>query len=128
MEDPVRIVVYDPTHHNKIVHEYQSTRGVLEKSEQFKSWFHELEVYGDYVEIGDNGYSGLSNLMLSNKWSEHPYLLSINCAKFTHNLGMLNPPIIENILDYLNGKEITLSNIEYRGQLFSECLYFLKIN
>ena len=123
----VKIIVYDPMTHNKIIYEYTTTRVILEKSDKFKEWFKHLDIYRDFIEIGEQGYSGLCNLMLFNKYGDTPYLLTINCAKYVHDLGMLHPPVISNILNYLNGIKEEISETDYRDQKFKECLKYLKL-
>ena len=97
---PVKIIVYDPCEHLQIKYEYNTTKEILCIIPIFKEWFDACEVYQDYIEIGDSGYSGCSNLMLFDKTTLLPYLLTINCEKYAHDLGMFNPPIIKDILNY----------------------------
>lgn len=100
----VNIIVYDPCEKLTIKYEYKTTKETLCSIPIFKEWFAACEIYQDYIEIGDGGYSGCSNLMLFDKTQLLPYLLTINCEKYVHNLGMFNPPIIADILNYAENK------------------------
>ena len=52
------------------------------------------------LEIGDEGYSGLSNLMLFDK-NECSYLLTVNCKDYTHELGKYEPAVISDVIRYV---------------------------
>lgn len=121
----VKIIVMDPmTYENKVLYEYHTTKEILLISPLFKEWFNTVESVGDFIEIGDNGFSGISNLMLFNNTDTHKYLVSINCEMYTHLLGMLHPPLISDVLTYITTKQ--KPDIQ-RIHMFEKCLKFLQI-
>tara|TARA_B100001094_G_C17409374_1_gene429430 strand:+ start:80 stop:442 length:363 start_codon:yes stop_codon:yes gene_type:complete len=99
----VKILVYDPCEYLKIKYEYMTTKEILCSIPIFKQWFNACEVYQDYIEIGD---SGCCNLILFDKTILLPYMLTINCEKYVHDLGMYTPPIITDILKYAQDKTL----------------------
>jgi hypothetical protein len=125
MLDIVLIFVLDPLKRTETNKWYKTTRQKLEKLNKFKEWFAAVDICKDYIEIGDNGFLGVSNLTLFCKDQDNEYRLFINCEKYAHDLGMYNPPIISNILDYLDNLPINF-NTPQRECLFNDCLKFLK--
>lgn len=121
----VKIIVVDPmTYENKVLYEYHTTKEILLISPLFKKWFNTVESVGDFIEIGNNDFSGISNLMLFNKTDTHKYLVSINCEMYTHLLGMLHLPLISDVLTYITTKQ---KPDIYRIRMFEKCLTFLQI-
>lgn len=118
--DSVRIIVMDPCHFDKIKYETFTYKSVLCKLPKFKKWFDAVEIYKDYIEIGEEGYNGKSNLMLFDKYEHYPYMMAINCERYAHNLGMLTPPIITDIIHYCNTGE---KPSEERMKLFETFLH-----
>lgn len=105
-DDNVRIIVNDPCNPDMIKYETYFSKSLLCTLPKFKSWFDAVEIYQDYIEIGDEGYNGVSNLMLFDKNEHCPYLLAINCDCYAHELGMYNPPIICDVIDYCTSQTI----------------------
>ena len=103
-DDNVHVIVNNPCNPEIITYETYTSKMLLCNIPKFKQWFDSVEMYGDYIEIGNEGYSGLSNLMLFNKNDSLPYLLSINCDRYAHDLGMYNPPIIDDLISYCKFK------------------------
>lgn len=99
----VKILVYDLS--GIVKEEYKTSRENLVKLNIFQTWFNSCEFYQDYIEIGE-GYSGLSNLMLFNKNETSSYLLTINCENYEHELGKYKPPIISDIIKYVENGEL----------------------
>ena len=105
----VKIYIIDSTNDlGKSIWEYNTTRKILEKSSKFKEWFKSIDYYKDFIEIGDAGYSGISNLMLSNTWKNEkdewqPYIITINCYNYKHYFSekINGKYLIEYIIDYL---------------------------
>ena len=139
--DNVEIVISCPLS-GDILYTYYCSRAFLEcRSVVFQDWFKQVDFYKDYIEIGENGYSGLSDLML---FYENPetgfYSFCINCSMYANILGVISSysntgimsdisnesekrvPIILRVLEYIDG---TYSSNEYR---FIKCLEYLKIN
>ena len=106
MDSVVDIIVFDPNdiNNNEIIYELSTTKEVLCKIPKFREWFHNVEFYGEYLEIGDNQYCGLSNMTLINKSEKQNYVLSINCYRHLHYLGVRSPPIIQDIVNILSCK------------------------
>ena len=123
MDSPVLIFVLDPLKRTETNKYYETTRHKLEKLNKFKVWFATVDIVKDYIEIGDNDCSGVSNLMLF--YNHDCYQLFINCEKYAHDLGMYDPPIISNILEYLDDLPINF-NTPQRERLFNACLEDLK--
>jgi len=128
-DDNVRILVMDPmSYGGKAVYKFNTSRQLLEKhSEVFKGWFKSIDLYKDYIEIGDQGVPGSTNIMLFYKNDQTPYLITINCEYYTHKLGMLHPPIISDVLNHINGIQSHTKEIN-RAILLEDCLNFLKIS
>ena len=116
--DSVKITVLCPLS-GIIIYECYTTKELLCISPLFQAWFRGIDRFKDYIEIGNQGYSGVSNLMLFYK-KDNGYLLTINCKYFTHILGRGDPPNIKKVIDYLNVK------IEESDE-FKECKELFKI-
>lgn len=106
MDSVVDIIVFDPNDMNntEIIYELSTTKGVLCKIPKFQEWFHNVEFYGEYLDIGDNEFNGLSNMTLVNKSKKQNYVLSINCYRHLHPLGVRSPPIIQDVVNILSCK------------------------
>ena len=123
--DDVRITINSPMKESTVLHTYYTSRKLLEKSPVFTKWFQQLDLYEDYVEIGDNCYNGVSDLMLFNNMDSY-YELVINCSRFCHTLALYDKydnPNILRVLEYLNG-----TYAKYTGDYyFNNCLEFLQL-
>ena len=100
----VKFIITDHTNEeSKSICEYFSTRQILEKSTMFNNWFKSIDHYQDFLEIGDAGYSGLSNLMLF-KNGEDSYTFIINCHRYEHYFAkkVNGQYLIKYILDFLS--------------------------
>jgi len=95
----VRVIVNDLEGNTKEA--YKTTKSNLCKLKIFKEWFRICEIYQDYIEIGEEGYSGLSNLMLFDKNENCSYLLTVNCEGYEHELGKYEPAVISDIIRYV---------------------------
>ena len=100
----VRVIVNDFEGNTK--EEYKTTKECLCKLRVFQEWFSACEIYQDYIEIGGEGYSGLSNLMLFDKNEKYSYLLSVNCKGYEHELGKYDPPVICDIIRYVEEEKM----------------------
>ena len=101
-EGDVQILVYSPDGQYDILYTYYTYRTILEQSPVFREWFRKLDFYENYIEIEDG-------LMIFNKSDEYSYSLLINTNGDNHVFGMYNPPIIKQVIDYLN-KDTILKN------------------
>lgn len=108
--DIVRIVVNDPCNPRVMKYETYTSKNILCNLPIFKSWFDAVEIYQDFIEIGNEGYNGVSNLMLFNTYGSNPYLLGINCDRYVHDLGMYDPPIICDVINYCTSQTIPLDD------------------
>ena len=99
-DDNVHIIVHDPCNPGIFLYEIYFSKLLLCKIPLFKSWFDAVEVYQDYIELGNESYSGVSNLMFFDKNDKCPYVLEINCDHCAHDLGMYTPPVIVDIINY----------------------------
>ena len=101
-EGDVQILVYSPDGQYDILYTYYTYRTILEQSPVFREWFRKLDFYENYIEIEDG-------LMIFNKSDEYSYSLLINTNGDNHVFGMYNPPMIKQVIDYLN-KDTILKN------------------
>ena len=90
----VQILVYSPDGQYDIIYSYYTYRRILEQSPVFREWFQKLDFYENYIEIEDG-------LMIFNKSDEYSYSLLINTNGDNHVFGMYSPPIIKQVIDYL---------------------------
>ena len=124
--DDVEISISSPMNDGLILHKYYTSRAFLEKSPKFKEWFDSVDFYKDYIEIGDNGYSGLSDLMLFYKYNGF-YSLYINCSRYCHTFALYSRtdsvkiPYILKVLEYMDG------NYNSDDLNFNQCLKILRI-
>ena len=100
MDPAVHVIVNDPCNPSVVLYETYTSKNVLCILPKIKTWFDAVDIYQDYIEIGNEGYSGVSNLMLFFPYESEPYLLAINCKCYAHSLGMYNPPIIFDLINY----------------------------
>jgi len=136
--DDVEIIVSCPLSGEALYRYYCSRQFLDSKSGTFQEWFKAVDFYKDYIEIGNNGFSGVSDLMLFYKNPNHDdfYSFYINCSMYENMLGMVTGtsnlrdapkdpetrvPVILRILEYIDGE---YSSNEYS---FHECLKYLKI-
>ena len=123
--DDVRITINSPMKESTVLHTYYTSRKLLEKSPVFAKWFQQLDLYEDYVEIGDNGSNGISDLMLFNNMDSF-YELVMNCSRYCHTLALYDKydnPNILRVLEYLNG-----TYEKYTGDYyFNKCLELLQL-
>ena len=98
-EGDVQILVYSPDGQYDILYTYYTYRRILEQSPVFREWFQKLDFYENYIELEDG-------LMIFNKSDEYSYSLLINTNGDNHVFGMYNPPMIKQVIDYLNKETI----------------------
>ena len=141
--DDVEIIISCPLS-GDILYKYYCSRYFLEsKSLTFQEWFKQIDFYQDYIEIGDKGCSGVSDLMLfyKNESNNGFYSLYINCSMYANMLGIINgstaigmTSLNSNESDRINKIPIILRVLEYMDNSyysydyhFQECLKFLKL-
>lgn len=121
-EGDVQILVYSPDGQYDILYTYYTYRTILEQSPIFREWFQKLDFYENYIEIEDG-------LMIFNKSDEYSYSLLINTNGDNHVFGMYNPPMIKQVIDYLEYSHIpnnpNIPNIQ--GSQLKEILTKLQI-